>query len=82
MGFSLVYSTGQKYIYTGSYDSSVYIYDVVSGSLVEKLKGHQLAVRDCSWHPFDPALVSSSWDGRVAKWTSNPDCVQETSDVD
>ncbi|KAK3138798.1 hypothetical protein QOZ80_5AG0373540 [Eleusine coracana subsp. coracana] len=80
--FSPAYSTGQKYIYTGSYDSSVYIYDVVSGSLVEKLKGHQLAVRDCSWHPFDPALVSSSWDGRVAKWTSNPDCVQETSDVD
>jgi hypothetical protein len=28
-GFLFVYSTGQKYIYTGSYDSSVYIYDVV-----------------------------------------------------
>ncbi|TVU19332.1 hypothetical protein EJB05_35476 [Eragrostis curvula] len=75
-------STGQKYIYTGSYDSNVYIYDVVSGSLVEKLKGHKLAIRDCSWHPFDPVLVSSSWDGLVAKWTNTRDCVQETSDVD
>ncbi|KAL6910009.1 hypothetical protein ACP4OV_001267 [Aristida adscensionis] len=78
--FSPAYSTGQRYIYTGSYDSSVYIYDVVSGVQVEKLKGHQLAIRDCSWHPFEPTLVSSSWDGRVLKWTCAPE--QEASDVD
>jgi WD repeat-containing protein 23 len=78
--FSPAYSTGRKYIYTGSFDSNVYIYDVVSGSQVAKLNGHQKAIRDCSWHPIEPTLVSSSWDGRVAKWTSARD--EEASDVD
>ena len=52
----------------------------VSGSQVAKLNGHQMAIRDCSWHPIEPTLVSSSWDGRVAKWTSARD--EEASDVD
>lgn len=80
--FSPTYSTGQKYIYTGSYDASICIYDVVSGSQVAKLhKGHELAVRDCSWHPFDPMLVSSSWDGRIAKW-SRTCSEQDTCELD
>ncbi|XP_068662481.1 LEC14B homolog [Aristolochia californica] len=66
--FSPAYSTGQKYIYTGAYDSSVYIYDVVSGALVAKLDYHDSTVRDCSWHPIYPILVSSSWDGTVVRW--------------
>lgn len=40
----------------------------VSGDQVERLDGHQLAVRDCSWHPYYPMLVSSSWDGQIARW--------------
>ncbi|KAJ1262861.1 hypothetical protein BS78_09G141300 [Paspalum vaginatum] len=75
--FSPAFSTGQKYIYTGSYDSSVYIYDLVSGSQVAKLKGHEMVIRDCSWHPFEPTLVSSSWDFRIAKWSGRD---EETSD--
>ncbi|WCJ23644.1 DDB1- and CUL4-associated factor 11 [Euphorbia peplus] len=66
--FSPEYSTGQKYIYSGSSDGSVYIYDLVSGSQVSKLDYHGDVVRDCSWHPFYPMLVSSSWDHVVAKW--------------
>ncbi|XP_058197561.1 LEC14B protein [Rhododendron vialii] len=66
--FSPVYSTGQKYIYTGSHDSCVYVYDVVSGAQVARLEYHRLTVRDCSWHPQYPILVSSSWDGDIAKW--------------
>ncbi|XP_072998242.1 LEC14B protein-like [Typha latifolia] len=69
--FSPSYSTGQKYIYTGSYDSSVYIYDVLTGDQVARLEGHQLTVRDCSWHPYYPMLVSSSWDGLIARWESS-----------
>ncbi|VAH19026.1 unnamed protein product [Triticum turgidum subsp. durum] len=80
--FSPTYSTGQKYIYTGSYDASVCIYDVVSGSQVAKLQGHHhLAVRDCSWHPSDPMLVSSSWDGQVARW-SRTRSKQDTCELD
>ncbi|KAL8515470.1 hypothetical protein ACS0TY_014239 [Phlomoides rotata] len=66
--FSPAYSTGQKYIYTGSADSSVYVYDVLSGSQVAKLDFHEDPVRDCNWHPFYPMLVSSSWDGVLARW--------------
>uniref|UniRef100_A0A2N9HIF3 Uncharacterized protein n=1 Tax=Fagus sylvatica TaxID=28930 RepID=A0A2N9HIF3_FAGSY len=60
--------TGQKYIYTGSSDSSVYIYDLVSGAQVARLEYHDAPVRDCSWHPFYPMIISSSWDGDIAKW--------------
>ncbi|XP_022758109.1 LEC14B protein-like isoform X2 [Durio zibethinus] len=66
--FSPEYSTGQKYIYTGSHDSRVYIYDVATGAQVAVLKHHTSPVRDCSWHPHYPMLVSSSWDGDVVKW--------------
>ncbi|KAG0480942.1 hypothetical protein HPP92_011800 [Vanilla planifolia] len=66
--FSPAHSTGQRYIYTGSHDNCVYIYDVVSGAQIAKLDCHQMPVRDCSWHPFYPTLVSSSWDGLVARW--------------
>lgn len=66
--FSPLSSTGQKYIYTGSHDACVYIYDVVSGAEVAKLKYHSTTVRDCSWHPHYPMLVSSSWEGDLVKW--------------
>ncbi|KAL8522852.1 hypothetical protein ACS0TY_012983 [Phlomoides rotata] len=66
--FSPEYSTGQKYIYTGSHDSCIYIYDLVSGTQVAKLEHHRSTVRDCSWHPTYPMLVSSSWDGDIVKW--------------
>lgn len=65
--FSPEYSTGQKYIYTGSNDGAVYIYDVVTGALVLKLDHHETTVRDCSWHPSYPMIVSSSWDGTVVR---------------
>ncbi|KAF7804795.1 LEC14B protein [Senna tora] len=65
---ALRYYTGQKYIYTGSHNACVYIYDLVSGAKVAALKHHKSPVRDCSWHPFQTMLVSSSWDGDVVKW--------------
>ncbi|KAL8208284.1 hypothetical protein R6Q57_007696 [Mikania cordata] len=66
--FSPSYSTGQRYIYTGSADGNIYIYDLVTKDLVAKLEYHDQIVRDCSWHPFDPMLGSSSWDGLIANW--------------
>ncbi|KAG0570671.1 hypothetical protein KC19_6G179300 [Ceratodon purpureus] len=66
--FSPLASTGQKYIYTGSHDGCVYIYDMATGKQVSRLSYHRGTVRDCSWHPTEPMLVSSSWDGNLAKW--------------
>ncbi|CAL0300564.1 unnamed protein product [Lupinus luteus] len=66
--FSPAFSTGQKYIYTGSHNACVYVYDLVSGDQVATLKHHKSPVRDCSWHPFQTMLVSSSWDGDIVRW--------------
>ncbi|KAI5654064.1 hypothetical protein M9H77_31251 [Catharanthus roseus] len=66
--FSPAFSTGQKYIYTGSTDASIYIYDLVSGDQVGRLEFHESPVRDCNWHPYFPMLTSSSWDGVIANW--------------
>lgn len=66
--FSPAYSTGQKYIYTGSTDGSVYLYDLVTGALVVTLDYHEAPVRDCSWHPFYPMIITSSWDSKIAQW--------------
>lgn len=56
-------STGQRYIYSGSGDGSIYIWNVLDGSLEDQLAGHQGLVRDVSWHPDKPALASSSVSG-------------------
>ncbi|XP_062230727.1 LEC14B homolog isoform X2 [Phragmites australis] len=71
--FSPMHSTGQRYIYTGSSDKSVYIYDVVTGKTLEKLSWHGSIIRDCTWHPHYPTLVSSSWDGYLARWEASGD---------
>jgi WD repeat-containing protein 23 len=35
---------------------------------VAVLHHHREIVRDCSWHPHEPELVSVSWDGTVVQW--------------
>ena len=76
--FSPMYSTGQKYIYTGSADGKVIIYDLLTGEVVKELGAQQGCVRDVSWHPNNLDLISSSWDGSVVRWTCRDyDCVEE-----
>jgi WD repeat-containing protein 23 len=67
--FSPPMSTGQRYVYSGSQDGCVYVYDLLTGALVNKLVGHGGVVRDVSWHPYLPMLLSSSWDCTVNHWT-------------
>lgn len=40
----------------------------MSGEQVAKLDHHEAPVRDCSWHPFYPMLISSAWDGDIVRW--------------
>eukprot|EP00960_Hanusia_phi_P070353 767289-Hanusia_phi.AAC.1 len=67
-GFSSTEGTGQRFVYSGSADGSTCIWDTQSGCRVAVLAGHRELVRECSWHPFLPQLVTSSWDGTVAVW--------------
>ena len=40
----------------------------MSGEQVAKLDHHEAPLRDCSWHPFYPMLISSAWDGDIVRW--------------
>lgn len=66
--FSPVESTGQRFIYSGSYGGTIFIFDIVTGGLVTALPYNSATVRDCSWHPTLPMLASTSWDGRLVVW--------------
>lgn len=70
--FSPAHTTGQRYIYAGSANGSVTMWDVVGGHVVATLP-HGKLVRDCSWHPFTDELATVSWDGRVMLWDSRQD---------
>lgn len=67
--FSPLHSTAQKYVFTGSADGRVYVYDVVSGDLVEvfNMKPSGLT-RDVRWHPYDPTIVSPDFYGKLCVW--------------
>lgn len=67
--FSPLHSTAQKYVFTGSADGRVYVYDVVSGDLVEvfNMKPSGLT-RDVRWHPYDPVIVSPDFYGKLCVW--------------
>uniref|UniRef100_A0A0B6YVT7 Uncharacterized protein n=1 Tax=Arion vulgaris TaxID=1028688 RepID=A0A0B6YVT7_9EUPU len=67
--FSPEASTGQRYIYTGCATGSVVVYDLLTGKVVRKLSGHKSCVRDVSWHPYKNNIISTSWDGKLLRWT-------------
>eukprot|EP00045_Choanoeca_perplexa_P010361 m.104511 g.104511 ORF g.104511 m.104511 type:complete len:501 (-) comp15250_c0_seq1:2836-4338(-) len=67
--FSPLHSTGQRFIYSGSANGTVFIYDVLTGKVVDELKVHSSIARDVSWHPHKQSLVSSSWDGTIVEST-------------
>eukprot|EP01083_Nonionella_stella_P255464 876806_1 len=70
-GFSPIYSTNAKYVYCGSSDCTIYIYNTLNAKLHSTLKAHSDIVRDVCWHPFLPIIVSASWDGSVVRWSYN-----------
>jgi len=67
--FSPLETTGGRFICSGSADGCVYIYDILTGEVVDRLSGHKAVVRDVSWHPSKPLIASASWDGIVKMWS-------------
>ena len=41
-------------------DSAFSVYDSLTGEVVRRLQGHKSCVRDVSWHPYQPEILSSS----------------------
>jgi len=65
--FSPAFSTLQKYIYSGSSTGQLFVWDILSGEVVHKSKQgpgecHNSIVRDVSWHPYEPMIMTSSLD--------------------
>lgn len=71
--FSPMHTTGQRYIYSGCSTGSIVIYDALTGKVVSRLAGHGSTVRDVSWHPYQPEIVSTSWDGVLGLWSYKRD---------
>ncbi|CAH0475071.1 unnamed protein product [Peronospora belbahrii] len=72
--FSPLHSTAQKYIYTGSADGRVYVYDSISGDLVEIFAMSPSGLtRDVRWHPFEPTIVSPDFYGKLCIWQRQDD---------
>jgi len=69
--FSPMSSTGSRYGVTGSSDSNIYIYDLLTGEIVSTLSGHDSIVRDISCHHGADGclIVSSSWDHTIRRWS-------------
>eukprot|EP01117_Protostelium_nocturnum_P005614 TRINITY_DN2023_c0_g1_i1.p1 TRINITY_DN2023_c0_g1~~TRINITY_DN2023_c0_g1_i1.p1 ORF type:complete len:506 (+),score=174.87 TRINITY_DN2023_c0_g1_i1:98-1615(+) len=70
--FSPINSTGQKYIYSGSSDGNVHIWDVLTGELVKRIPAHDSVIRDLSWHPYEPLITTTSWDSTMRSWDLIP----------
>ena len=80
--FSPLETTGQRYVYTGSSDGNLHIYDLITGDTAGVLKkpapprssdmygyGNASPARDISWHPFMPVLASTEFNGCVNIWS-------------
>ncbi|XP_039264379.2 DDB1- and CUL4-associated factor 11-like [Styela clava] len=79
--FSPMHTTGQRYIYTGCSKGNVVIYDILTGEIVSKIKRHKHCVRDVSWHPYEPKLVSTSWDGTFSVWSHETEAGDVEMDI-
>ena len=75
--FSPSASTGERYIITGSADSFVAIYDLMTGETINRIgmeswddeilfeDYRDICVRDVSWHPSQPVLAAASFKGEI-----------------
>ncbi|VDN06913.1 unnamed protein product [Thelazia callipaeda] len=60
--------TGFRYVYCGSTEGTLYIFDILTGEYVRMLSGHKSVVRDCCWHPEENEIVTVAWDGCTMRW--------------
>jgi len=63
------FSLDESTVISGSEDSVIYLWDLISGSVVNKLTGHAGAVVSLSTHPKNnQILLSASADGTIKLW--------------
>lgn len=63
-----VFSHDEAHVLSGSEDSVIYAWDLVSGRTVRTLAGHGGPVTSLASHPSKPLLLSASTDGTIKVW--------------
>ncbi len=53
--------------------------DIVTGKPAQELRYHKEIVRDLSWHPYLPMMVTSAFDGSVVQWDPRQSVDEEFS---
>jgi len=79
--FSPIFTTGQRFIYTGDYNGQVYVYDAHTGKTVnvlrtlthEQMLAGETCSRDVSWHPFMPMICATSFLNTIHTYTYDSD---------
>ena len=69
---SVCISPDGRFVAAGSLDTIVRIWDVASGTLVERLKGHRDSVYSVAFTPDGKGLVSGSLDKTLKYWDLRP----------
>ena len=61
-----------RFVAAGCRDSIIRIWDVQTGCLVERLRGHGGSVRSIAFTPDDGGLISGSDDEKIKRWDLTP----------
>ncbi len=65
---TLAWSPSGVYIASGSWDSTVQVWNANTGSTVFLYPGHEQTVKGISWSPDGKYIASGSWDTTVRVW--------------
>lgn len=66
---------------SGSYDSTLRLWNAENGECMKKLEGHTHYVRCVSWSPKEDFIVSGSDDRTLRIWNVAPDAREETCQI-
>ena len=69
---SVSVSRDGRLVAAGCRDGIIRIWDVQTGYLVERLRGHRNWVRSVAFTPDDRGLISGSYDRRIKRWDLTP----------
>ena len=69
---SVAFSHAGRLVAAGCQDSITRIWDVQTGYLVERLRGHGGLVCSVAFTPDDRGLISGSWGRKVKRWDLTP----------
>jgi serine/threonine protein kinase len=65
---SVIYSPDGRYLASGSWDKTIKVWDVVTGTELRTLTGHSDRVRSVVYSPDGRYLASGSWDKTIKVW--------------